>query len=131
MTTFQEAAVERARAVWNPAQVHSIGAVPNLPTLPYLAVAVSGGRGDSRRNDGTHGSSSRWIVVQCVGKDAGEIAFALARADEAFADWALSMADYDTTPAAAELEANPTRDPDGGALLVATQTYSFHAYPTE
>lgn len=129
--THTDAAVTRAEAVWNANQVHELGKVPSTPVTPYMVLSVSGGAAAAQRSDGTHGAKAHRIVVQCVGKTAYEVGTALDKADAAFADHALVIDGYDTTRAIAELEANITRDPDGGALLTVTQTYSFTAYPTE
>lgn len=129
MRAFTTAAVARAEAVWNAAQVHEVGGVPDVPTTPYVVISVSGGAAANHRLSGEHGSKARRIIVMCVGKSASEVGFALEKADAAFQDHRLVVTGYDTTLATAELEANIARDPDGGALLTVTQTYQFHAYP--
>lgn len=103
--------------------------MPDLPATPYMVVSASAGMAENHRGDGSHGSKSLRVIVQCFGKDAPEVGFALGKADAAYQDHRLAVTDYDTTPATSELEANITRDPDGGALLTVTQTYHLHAYP--
>jgi hypothetical protein len=126
---LQAAAVARLEAVWLADRVHDVGDVPGSPATPYVVVSASAGMAENHLNCGTHGSKAHRVIVQCVGATAAEVGFALEKADAAFQDHALVITGYDTTPATAELEANVIRDPDGGALLVVTQTYTFAAYP--
>lgn len=123
------AAAARAEAVWNAAQVHEVGGVPATPATPYLVVSATGGADENYQVDGKGGSTSHGVVVQCFGKSASEVGFALDKADAAFKGHRLTIAGFDTTAATAQLEANIYRDPDAGSLLMVTQTYAFHIYP--
>lgn len=130
MKAENDAALARLEAVWNPAQVHAIGAVPVSPVTPYAAVSVSSGSAENYRLCGAHGSRSYRIVVQAVGKSISEIGNPIEAADTAFLDTKLAIAGFDTTPAQVEVSSPIIRDPDAGGLLSCTLTYTFAAYPT-
>ena len=130
MIAFGKAAVAAAEAAWVPERVHEVGKVPASPATPYSVVSVSSGSADNYGLCGAHGSRGYRIIVQAVGASANEVGMAVENADEAFLDKRLTVAGYDTTPATAEVASPIIRDPDGGALLSVTLTYTFHAYPT-
>lgn len=125
------AALAAARAAWNATQVHQVGGVPSTPATPYLTVSVtSGAPGNYRAR--FHGSEKHYIVVQAVGKNASEVAYAVDKADAAFQDKALVVAGFDCTESGGEDRTASTviRDPDAGGLLTCTVLYPFTAYPT-
>lgn len=131
MEAENAAALGAARAAWNVTQVHELGGVPPTPVTPYLAVSVtSGAPGNYRAR--FHGSSKHYIVVQAVGKNLSEVAFAVDKADAAFQDKALVVAGFDCTESGGEDRTASTviRDPDAGGLLTCTVLYPFTAFPT-
>lgn len=132
MKALQVAAVARAEAVWNAAQVHEIGGVPDSPTTPYLAVSVTGpGPGGSARSGGSNGGSAMHrTVVQAVGRTAGEVAFAVEKATAAFVGHRLTVAGSRcTAPRDPEVASPVIRDPDAGGLLTCTLTFPFAVTP--
>jgi hypothetical protein len=121
------AAVARAGAVWTPDRVHRTGEVPDLPSLPYLAVSVDNGFPGNYLRSADHGSRSFRVAVQCVGGTVNECMGAAEKADTAFLDQSLSVAGWDCGPCRTELAATPRRDPDAGGLLYALATYMYTA----
>ncbi|HET6816885.1 MAG TPA: hypothetical protein VFH66_06625 [Mycobacteriales bacterium] len=130
MQDLNTAALAKARAAWNAAQVHAVGKVPDNPTTPYLVGSVSSGASVSPRLSGEHGGRPYRIVWQAVGRTLDEVTFAADKADAAFLDQALSVTGQDCTLCEPEVTSPVIRDPDGGALLTCTLTYTFTAYPT-
>ena len=131
MKAFNDAAIAAAAAAWNTTQVHKINEVGSTPVTPYLVLSVtSGAPGNYRAR--FHGSSKHYIVVQAVGKNVSEVAFAVDKADVAFQDKALVVAGFDCTESGGEDRTASTviRDPDAGGLLTCTVLYPFTAYPT-
>lgn len=94
-----------------------------------MVVSATGGADENYQGDGEGGSTSHSVVVQCFGKTASEVGFALDKANAAFKGHRLAVAGFDATQASPQLEANVYRDPDGGTLLTVTQVYAFHLYP--
>lgn len=119
------AAVNAAETAWNAAQVHEVGAVPAGPGTPYLALSVTAPGDTNYRIGGRSGSRAAWIVVQAIGKNAGEIDFAIAKADAAFLGKRLSG----STPARRDDPSTVIRDPDAGGLLTCTLVYRFTTTP--
>ena len=131
MRALNAAAVARAEAVWIAERVHEIGEVPDSPATPYVAISASAGSTENHRNDGTHGSRGHRIVAQAVGRTVGEVGFAVEKAEAAFLDHRLAVPGFDTTPATVEVASPIIRDPDAGAYLLCTLTFTFQAYPKE
>ena len=129
MREFNAAALAALEAVIPAARVHRVGEVPAEPVTGYAVVSVSSGSAENYRNCGEHGSRSYRIVVQAIGKTIDEVAWVVDKADAAFLDKRLALTGYDTTPAAAEVASPVIRDPDAGAYLSVTLTYTFTAYP--
>lgn len=125
------AAVARLRAVWLVERVHKVGRVPANPPTPYIVASVSSGSAENYLLSAQHGSRSYRIVTQAIGATDDELDFAVARADAAFLDHSLVVVDLDCTPCAVETSSTAIRDPDGGALLSKTLTYTFTTYPLE
>lgn len=122
MRHLQAAALTRGRAAWNSNQVHQVGAVPASPSTPYYVVSVGSGGGDTYTLDETEpGTRPYRVAVVAVGKTAAEVGFAVEKADAAFVGHRLTP---ECTPARAEVSTPVIRDPDGGALLVCTLTYT-------
>lgn len=130
MALLNAGAVSLAEDAWRPDRVHKIGDVPKNPATPYLAVSVSSGLADNRRNGGGYGSKSYRVTAMAVGRNADEVAYAADKAEAAFLERSIPAPDHDTTPAESEVSSPIIRDPDAGGLLSVTLTYTFHAYPT-
>ena len=118
-------AVSTAEAVWNANQVHEVGGVPGSPLTPYLALSVTAPGDTNYRAGGRSGSRSGWVVAQAVGKTAGEVEFAIAKADAAFLGKRLNG----STPAVRDSPSTLIRDPDAGGLLTCTLVYRFTFTP--
>lgn len=129
MKAFQDAAVARYESTWLADRVHEVGAVPASPPTPYGVVSVTSGAGTHYRVGAHGGSTSRRAVVQCVGKTAGEVAFAVEKAEAAYLGHRLAVAGHACTPMRSEVSSPVIRDPDGGALLTCTLTFTFSSTP--
>lgn len=130
MSVFGAAAIAAARAAWITERVHEVGKVPATPATPYLVMSVSTGSAENYSLAAEHGSRSYRVVVQAIGASDGEVGFAVDKAESAFLDNRLTVAGFDTTPCAPEVSSQIIRDPDGGALLSMTLTYTFTATQT-
>ena len=124
-----DAAVAALQATWPQGRTYRVGAVPTNPVTPYNVVSVDSGI--SRNYRRAAGASSRLhrLSVQSVGRDAAEIAFAVERAQTAFLDKRLAVAGKAATPCREETPADVQRDPDGGVLLYAFQSFQFTTTP--
>lgn len=130
MRTLQQAAVDRLRTTLEDDRVHEPTAVPKSPTTPYALVSVTSGAAGNHRG-GVHGSRDHRLVVQVVGRTFGECGFVVDATETAFQDHRLQALALDVSPLNSEIASPVIRDPDGGALLTCTLTYTFTAYPTE
>lgn len=131
MRAFAAAALAAYEAAWAPERVHRAGEVPTPPPPgAYGVVSVSSGSAENYRSGATSaGSRSQRVVVQCVGKSVDEVGFAVEKADAAYRDKKLAVAGYRCTPCHPEVSSPVIRDPDGGAFLTCTLTYTFAATP--
>lgn len=123
MKALNDAALSRAQAFWNANQVHKAGSVPASPVTPYLVISVGSGSGESYTLEETGpGTRSHRLVAQAIGRTLDELGFAVDKADGAFVGVRLTEA---TTTCRPEVSSPVFRDPDAGALLVCTLTYTF------
>ena len=77
----------------------------------------------NHRTAGLSASRSYRAVVRSFGKSFAEVSFAAEHADAALLGQRIA-AGY--TPCRAEVASQVIRDPDGGGLLMAVRTYTFH-----
>ena len=129
MKELHAAALPAGRAAWNAQQVHEVGKVPGSPTTPYNVLSVTAPGDTNPRRGGRSGSQSAWVVVQAVGKTAGEVGFAVDKADAAFLGKRLTVAGRDTRPSIRNEPSTVIRDPDAGGLLTCTLIYRFTLTP--
>ncbi|WP_159540865.1 hypothetical protein [Aeromicrobium sp. 9AM] len=118
-------------AAWRPESVFAGGEVPLAPSTPYNVVSASSGSAENYSLSAQFGSRSYRIAVQAFGETAGEVDFAVAKADAAFLDKKLTVTGWDLTTAQVEAASPLLRDTDIGELLYKTVTYTLTAYPTE
>ena len=122
MKAQNDAAIAAAIAAWPGGQTYRVGEVPKLPATPYNVVSVDAGSPSNYRH-GSRSTSRTWrIVVQSVGDTFNEAAFAVEKAEAAFLDQRISAG---TTPARREIAGSIQRDPDGGVLMYALNTYTY------
>lgn len=118
-------AVAAAETAWNANQVHETGGVPASPVTPYLVLSVTAPGDTNYRAGGRSGSRAAWVVVQAIGKNAGEVDFAIGKADAAFLGKRLSG----STRTRRDDPSPLIRDPDAGGLLTCTLVYRFTTTP--
>jgi hypothetical protein len=118
-------AIAAAEAVWNADQVHETGSVPTNPVTPYLVLSATAPGDTNYRAGGRSGSQAAWIVVQAVGDDAGEVEFAIDKADAAFLGKRLAVPGRKSTKALRDTPSPLVRDPDAGGLVSCTLVYRF------
>ena len=111
-------------------RVHRPNEVPDAPVTGYAVVSVDSGATTTYRA-GSHsgGSRSHRIVVQAVGRNVDEVTWVVDRAHAVFIDRALSVPELRCTPCRAEVSSPIIRDPDAGAYLSCTLTYTFTSTP--
>lgn len=129
MTTLNEAALAAGEAAWNASQVHQTGSVPPSPLTPYNVLSVTAPGDTNARIGGRGGSQSAWVVVQAVGKDLGEVMFAVGKADAAFLGKRLTATGVRCSPTTRSDPSPVVRDPDAGGLVSCTLVYRFTTSP--
>ena len=129
MKAETDAAVAALQAAWPIGRVYRVGDVPSNPVTPYVVLGVDSGASVTRRHASSGSSRLHRISAQSVGVDMAELTQAVEASTAAFLDKRLTVAGRATTPCREELAADPQRDPDGGALLYALQTFTFTTTP--
>ena len=122
MKAQNDAAITAATTAWPQGHTYRVGEVPDNPATPYNVVSVDSGVSRNYRTASRSTSAQRRIVVQSVGATYNEAAFAVEKADAAFLDKRLTAG---ATPARREIAGNVQRDPDGGVLMYALNTYTY------
>ena len=123
MKAEQDAAKAALKAAWISGRTYDMGSVPASPVTPYQDVAVNLGTPKGDRAAGISSSRSFRAVVRSFGRSFAEVSFAAEKADAALLGQRIG-AGY--SPCRAEVSTSVIRDPDGGGLLMAVRTYTFH-----
>ena len=121
MRTQNDAAIAAALAAWPTGHTYKTGEVPETPATPYNVVSIDAGTPANYRHASRSTSRTWRIVVQSVGATFNEAAFAVEKADAAFLDKRVAGG----TPARREITGTVQRDPDGGGLMYALNTYLY------
>lgn len=130
MKAETDAAVAAAKAAWPQGRTYRVGEVPPSPVTPYNVVSVDSGLARNYRRASRASSRHHRLSVQSVGATVGETQFAVEKAQTAFLDKRLTLAGHTATPCREETSADVQRDPDGGVMFYALQTFTFTTSPT-
>lgn len=131
MEDIAQAALDRLKAAWKPAQVHAPGDVPDKAVTPYAVPYLDGGRDSTMLLDGTAGTDAYRLMPMAVGKTDAEVNRAADGIQAAYRGHRLVIPGYATTPCVKESSGGIVRDPDGGGLLSKTFFFTFTVTPQE